>query len=124
MTTDRILFISGKDTPVKRYQSYFPFPLDTEMKNPTIILCHSNGIIKALTYPGEPLIIAMDPSIFPIKNPRVYIWARKGRVIPQPPSEIYNLVIYDQQTHYPYQSKNLRDDMLHVLNSFESRQKN
>lgn len=110
----------GKDMPLKRYKSYFPTLILEESKedNLLVVLCHSKGIEKAMQYAQQnphSKIIAMDPSTFPIGQKNFYVWARFGREIPE---GVENLNIYQEQTHYPFQIKKIRDKMIDLIKSF------
>lgn len=108
-----VLFFPGKDSHVKRYRSYFKPALNlvsdlTGQPTPKVILCHSKGIEAALRIPDLP-IVAMDPSMFPVNHPRVHVFARAGREIPE---NVCNVSTYREQTHHPYQVKRVRDLIL------------
>lgn len=107
----RVLFFPGRNTPIKRYRSYFPtLELSVDEPHPTVILCHSAGIVPALAYSGSIPIIAMDPSVIPENKPQIKaMFVRQGREIP--PNAL-NVILYSEQTHMPYMFRNLRNQIV------------
>lgn len=108
----RVLLLPGRDTPAKRYRAYFSVLLLDACPDPHVILCHSRGIDAALAHPSGAPIVAMDPSDFPVNEPRVTVFARRGRVAPE---GSLNIHWYDEQTHHPYKVKRIRDAITHQL---------
>lgn len=107
----------GRDTPVKRYKAYFP-KINLITTECDIALCHSRGIEQALKSNAK-FIIAMDPSEFPINCEKCFIWSRKGRDIPD---QVLNLKEYSEQTHYPYQVRRIRNEIVELIQSLAPRE--
>jgi len=119
----KVKLYPGNGMHKKHYTSYFP-KLQLEIADPSasakqrdIILCHSKGIEKAmedLKNGTAHVVIAMDPSYFPADQERVYIWCRKGRDdIPE--KRMPHIIVYEEQTHKPYQVKRIRDQIQNFI---------
>jgi len=53
MMENSVVFFPGKNTPLKRYRSYFPHLIldrPKEGENPDVVLCHSRGLDHAIQY--------------------------------------------------------------------------
>lgn len=109
-----VILYPGRDVPRKRYQAYFRkyINLCEVSEHPIAILCHSRGIEGALQDEHKDIpIIALDPSFFPDNN-RVFIWARKGRIVDE---HNLNIIWYEEQTHYPHEVKHIRDQIVEFI---------
>lgn len=115
ISTMEMRFFPGKGTSFKRYSSYFPTLRLSKDAESSIVLCHSKGIEDALQLENVH-VVAMDPSMFPIRNEKVFIWARKGRIIPL---NVLNITLYEEQTHHPYQIKRLRDQIVRRIDELQ-----
>jgi hypothetical protein len=118
-----VILYPGRGVPLKRYESFLSRYLNLHLagtcEHPIAIICHSRGIDLAIedTHKDIP-IIALDPSSFPLNDERVHIWARKGRHdIPE--RDVFNLHIYDEQTHYPHEIKRIRDQVVMCIRRFD-----
>lgn len=109
----QVTFCPGRGMSLKSYRSYFPgWQLVSE---PTpIVVCHSRGIDRALEMSPE-LIVALDPAWFPENNPQIHIWVQAQRVVPE---HVLNVHIYDEVTHYPYQVKRIRDEVVKFIQAW------
>lgn len=113
-----VTLFPGKNTPFKRYISYFRKHLNIispdEKETTDIVLCHSLGIIDALKS-NTKYIIAMDPTILS-DDQRVINWIPSNR---QYPTEIVNIIKYNmkERAHYPYESKVIRDKIIKYIES-------
>jgi len=115
-----ILFFPEKNTPLKRYMSYFPSlrlvvkRIEDIHECPAVVLCHSRGIDSALAlterFPTVK-IVAMDPSICPANNPNVYVFVQKAREF----SNALNMTTYTEPTHYPYEVRKLRNAIVKCI---------
>jgi hypothetical protein len=123
----KVLFFPGKNTPLKRYKSYFPtFDLTQfyDVSNPPkIIMCHSAGIHDALlwvrTHSSKLCIVCMDPQKIspddlPITVP-LYLF-RKQKTYDEEDTKFYSAhVHYSIDTHYPYQVKSIRNAIVNTI---------
>lgn len=107
----RVLLLPGKNTPFKRYKPYFPaLELLANDDAPDVILCHSAGIEGALAHPSGAPIVAMDPSVLPENAPRVKAtFVRRGREIP---NGAQNVIVYEEQTHWPFMIRHVRNQIV------------
>lgn len=119
----KILFFPGKNTPLKRYVSYFPsLELVTFIDEPTTILCHSRGLDNAIKYCTEnnikPLIVSMDGVEVNIPNNLDVISFRPEHKQTLGDEYMYQKNIYYniKQTHHPYMDRNVRDMIVKELN--------
>jgi len=120
-----VRFFCGKDTQLKRYESYFRNKLTLLNANGSsdIAICHSLGIKEALKSNAK-YIIAMDPTIIS-DDKRVYNWLPESRV-----SQLSNVQYYkmsnpsktglatqgmEERSHYPYESKPVRDKIVKLV---------
>lgn len=127
---DLIIF-PGKNTPIKRYRSYFPkfnlkkINIYDKPEHITVILAHSIGILDALNYcikyELNPTIVCMDGVDITIKIPnniRIIMFRPINKYIT---SDSNHKVIYydtDEYRHHPYMIKNIRNDIITVINNF------
>jgi hypothetical protein len=117
-----IIFFPGKNTPLKRYKSYFKPYILTENcndSNHSVIVCHSIGIDKALQQNREFPIIALDPTHLCVGNRVVKSWInskRYGNI--EIDGENITIEWYSEDTHYPYQIKRVKDRILSQINLF------
>ena len=132
-TKQVIYMCPGHNAPLKKYISYFPMfdlkhlndydPLK-DLNSFVVVLCHSMGILAAMDFLSanidkkQVFVVAMDPQSYNEQpntnsntNSNVYVFARQGR------SDVQsnNLILYDEQTHYPYQIKSVRDKIVKLI---------
>jgi len=118
-----LIIFPGKNTPLKRYRSYFSkYNLReiTDEDKPNVILCHSIGIEKALNHCIKhnlnPRIVCMDGVEIKIKIPAniEIIMFRPVNKYVESDSKC-NVVYYDiddKIRHHPYMSKKVRDQII------------
>jgi hypothetical protein len=111
-----IAFFPGKDTPLKRYKSYFPgfslkIPEDGEY--PTVILCHSRGLQHAVDFcirnNINPTIISMDGVEVEVTDLKIVNFCPVGK------DTIYDDIFYEstkEDAHYPFKIKFVRDKII------------
>jgi hypothetical protein len=112
----QVHFFCGKDTPLKRYKSYFKNKLNIDSSDSTIALCHSLGIIDALKSDAK-YIIAMDPTIISADE-RVYNWLPESRECSDKLTNIFRYKMpegMEDQNHYPYKAANIRDKIVEQM---------
>ena len=129
-----VVFFPGKDTPIKRYVSYFPTLVLIEtndnvnnIDNP--ILCHSKGIIDAIKYCSlidrEITVISMDGveiDSVPDNVTLVSFRPEHKKCIGDRElclSEKVKVVYYKSNmndSHHPYRIKNVRNMILAEIN--------
>jgi hypothetical protein len=122
-----VLFFPGKDTPIKRYVSYFPSLILTEPNENIVdmnILCHSRGLSDAISYCQKydvhPLIVSMD-GINVTTDKYKIISFRPEHKVNVGDEHLYHENIYykaklDDQ-HHPYRIKKVRDKIISILQS-------
>lgn len=120
-----ILFFPGKNTPLKRYTSYFPgieLSTQTQIENPTLILCHSKGLKNAIEYVTnrniQPMIIAMDGVHTDIPKNIKVISFRPDHKKNLGDEHMYHDIIYytmKENTHHPYMQRNIRDKIIETI---------
>ena len=124
---DLIIF-PGKNTPIKRYRSYFPkcnLREITDDDEPDVILCHSIGIINALNHCIEhklsTTIVCMDGVEIKTEIPNNIHISMFRPVNKHVASDTKCEVIYydidHKMRHHPYMVKKVRDKILFVLKS-------
>jgi hypothetical protein len=116
-----VVCFCGKNTPLKRYKSYFDkflelLPADCSSE---IVLCHSLGIEAAIKSNAK-YIVALDPTKI-YDDPRVHNWLPDSRDCS---SEITNVTRYtmpkgmEERRHYPYEASNIRDKIVSQIQAF------
>ena len=119
---DLIIF-PGKNTPIKRYRSYFPKYNLREIApgdKPDVILCHSIGIVNALNYCTihklSTRIVCMDAVEIKTQIPdniHIYMFRPANKHVE---SDTKHEVIYydidENIRHYPYLNKRVRDQII------------
>jgi hypothetical protein len=126
---DLIIF-PGKNTPLKRYKSYFKGFNIREIKDgdrPNVIMCHSLGIVTALEYCNEhkifPRIVCIDGvnlTSHKISTNGFYICSfRPVERRFEDDRLCYKEFVYyhlpEQIRHYPYMDKEIRDIIVNKL---------
>jgi hypothetical protein len=109
-------FFRGKNTPLKRYKSYFKGKLNIDSSDSDIALCHSLGIVDALKSDAK-YIIAMDPTIIS-DDARVYNWIPNSRECSDELTNVYRYKMskgMEDQSHYPYKTANIRDKIVEQI---------
>lgn len=115
-----VMFFPGKNTPLKRYVSYFPKLSLTASQN-DIILCHSRGLDHAVQYclqhKIEPLIVSMDGVQIDIPEHLNVISFRPEHKQPLGDEYMYTKTIYYdvKETHHPYMNKKVRDQIMREI---------
>lgn len=117
-----IAFFPGKDTPLKRYKSYFPgfslkIPEDGEY--PFVILCHSRGLQHAVDFcirnNIKPTIISMDGVEIEIPNIKIVNFCPVGK------DTKYDNIFYEstkEDAHYPFKIKFVRDKIIKEIEKY------
>jgi len=120
-----VIFFPGKDTPLKRYVSFFPslkLKLASEQDNPKLILCHSRGLENAIKYCAmrgiNPIIIAMDGVQIEKSFELKVINFRPERKRNLGDENMYmKIIYYKSDTHYSYMEKNIRNLIVNQVNN-------
>lgn len=122
-----LIIFPGKNTPIKRYRPYFPsFKLKEirEGDNPKVVLCHSRGIIDALTYCTEhkirPRIVCIDGTNLTDKEVSAegfYICSFRSRSRQEEDDcgfyrEQYYYDLPKDVKHYPYMNREIRNKIV------------
>lgn len=116
-----VLFYPGRNKPLKSYQAYFnDIILTTNVDESTsdVVLCHSRGIVDALKHSNKH-IIAMDPSSCDLdnvpKNTFITVFLQEHRKSEFKTGERKTFIYYQEDTHYPYMVKTLRNKIMSLL---------
>lgn len=121
-----VLFFPGKDTPLKRYVSYFPTLILNTIGsgNEDVILCHSRGLFNAIQYCHEhkisPLIVSMDGvQVNNVPEDVQVISFRPEHKKDIGDEDIYHKTIYytvnSKMSHHPYMDKTTRNKIIREL---------
>ena len=141
----QVLFFPGYQTPLKRYQAYFPtlkLVTKANLNEIKVILCHSIGILYALEYCEshkiQPKIICMDGSYLtpefikdkPSEIQAIYdhyfslnIDSSKYQIYMfrqigrKHESFLYQIIYYSIECnqHYPYMNRKIRNQIVELL---------
>ena len=128
---DLVIF-PGKNTPIKRYRSYFRGYNLREIEpgeKPSIILCHSIGITRALEYcTGNDVlntaIICMDGVEIEMEIPgniRIYMFRPVDKHV-STDVKCEQVIRYDIDTkirHHPYMDKKTRDKIIKLITTYK-----
>jgi len=125
MQKTKILFFRGRNTPLKRYVSYFlKIRLVEEVDViPKVVLCHSRGFEHAVQYCIEhdikPTIVVMDGIKLEIPEGLKIIIFRPSSKTEEGDEEKYSKIYYydsvEQNSHYPYRIKKTRDKIEKIV---------
>ncbi len=121
-------FFPGKNTPLKRYRSYFRnltliIPNNTNSDTVKSILCHSRGLEHAIKYCTDnninPMIVSMDGVQVDIPKNLQVVCFRPESKKETGDENLYEFLIYYKNNikynHHPYMIKNVRDKIINIL---------
>ena len=118
----KIAIFPGKNTPLKRYKSYFTnieLYIPTQHDKPNIVLCHSLGYKHAIEFCINnniyPKIVVMDGVVLEqdVSDLDIVFFCPYDK---QPPL-VKRVIIYEvaELKHYPYMHKNIRNKIIKEL---------
>lgn len=118
----RVYFFPGKNTPLKRYVSYFRSSLILDEGCGSIVLCHSCGLSDALTAlkdAGPRWIVSMDGVVVKDIPPGIkVICFRPEHKRGLGDEALYHKIIYydgGDNSHHPYMIKRVRDQIVQEI---------
>ena len=129
-----LIIFPGKDTPLKRYSSYFRDYKLREIQDgdtPSTVLAHSLGIVTAINYCRKykinPRIVSIDGSNLIKKNVdasgfRIYSFRpveRKGEDDEKFYEDTYYYELPEKTRHYPYMNRKVRRDIFKAIDDDE-----